>query len=334
MISKLLRLYKRSHGLRQICNIAVYIAHSACTIHLLNLPEKNARRDIIHGFKHLEEIAEGWLCARRTLAILNVLAERWEVELPQEAATVLHRANAKFGTNPEFLRSIGSSLSPGPSTDRRKHHAEASKAQRNNDAHNHTAYDLNSMPVTSSASSSHPVTQRVSPPAQCLPNQTSANAPIFTKFQQPQPTHSADSQRPYGPVNSSMSIALDPTVSTVTSIAADAAGVPYTPVSAMPRDAQDWWLRDQSQFATGFGNWGVIDSPGHQQPAWPHGPGMHALGQQTVGNESNGVSDGGLGTGVGADNIVSASGVVGHWSPTGMNGYGRVNEYNEEVWYQ
>jgi hypothetical protein len=72
MISKLLRLYKRSHGLRQICNICVYIAHSACTIHLLNLPEKNAKRDIIHGVKHLEEIAEGWLCARRTLGILSV----------------------------------------------------------------------------------------------------------------------------------------------------------------------------------------------------------------------------------------------------------------------
>ena len=59
MISKLMRLYKRSHGLRQICNIAVYIVHSACTIHLLNLPDKNARRDIVHGVKHLEEIAEG-----------------------------------------------------------------------------------------------------------------------------------------------------------------------------------------------------------------------------------------------------------------------------------
>ena len=96
-ISKLLRLYKRSHGLRQICNICVYIAHSACTIHLLNLPEKNAKRDIIHGVKHLEEIAEGWLCARRTLGILSVLAKRWHVELPEEAAAVLSRTDAKFG---------------------------------------------------------------------------------------------------------------------------------------------------------------------------------------------------------------------------------------------
>ncbi len=96
-ISKLLRLYKRTHGLRQICNIAVYIAHSACTIHLLNLPEKNAIRDIIHGLKHLEEIAESWLCARRTLSILHIVARRWQIELPEEAAKILVRTDAKFG---------------------------------------------------------------------------------------------------------------------------------------------------------------------------------------------------------------------------------------------
>lgn len=105
MISKLLRLYRRFHGLRQICNICVYIAHSACTIHLLNLPEKNAKRDIVHGVKHLEEIAEGWLCARRTLRILSDLSKRWKVELPEEAAAVLLRANQKFGTCNEMTTS-------------------------------------------------------------------------------------------------------------------------------------------------------------------------------------------------------------------------------------
>ncbi|KAK7422240.1 Nitrogen assimilation transcription factor nit-4 [Neonectria punicea] len=97
-ISKLLRLYKKLWNLRQICNIAVYMVHSACTIHLLNLPEKTARRDIIHGVKHLEEIAEDWLCARRTLNILSVLARKWNCELPEDAAFVLQRADEKYGT--------------------------------------------------------------------------------------------------------------------------------------------------------------------------------------------------------------------------------------------
>lgn len=95
-ISKLLRLYKRTYGLRQIVNLAVYIAHTACTIHLLNLPEKNAVRDIVHGLKHLEEIADGWLCARKTLRILSISAQKWNIELPDEAAKLLVRTDAKY----------------------------------------------------------------------------------------------------------------------------------------------------------------------------------------------------------------------------------------------
>ncbi|KAI4143323.1 MAG: hypothetical protein L6R39_004617, partial [Caloplaca ligustica] len=95
-ISKLLRLYKRTYGLRQIVNLAVYIAHTACTIHLLNLPEKNAIRDIVHGLKHLEEIADGWLCARKTLRILSISARKWNIELPDEAAKLLERTDVKY----------------------------------------------------------------------------------------------------------------------------------------------------------------------------------------------------------------------------------------------
>ncbi|KAI0540782.1 fungal-specific transcription factor domain-containing protein [Xylaria digitata] len=97
-ISKLMRLYKKIYNLRQICNIAVYMLHSACTIHLLNLPEKTARRDIIHGVKHLEEIAEDWICGRRTLSIISVLSRKWRVELPDEAAQVLQRTDERWGT--------------------------------------------------------------------------------------------------------------------------------------------------------------------------------------------------------------------------------------------
>lgn len=97
-ISKLLRMYKRTFGLRQICNVVVYIAHTACTIHLLNLPDKNAQRDVVHGLKHLEEMAEGWLCARRTLRILDISANKWQVELPSEAAAVFERTHSKWGS--------------------------------------------------------------------------------------------------------------------------------------------------------------------------------------------------------------------------------------------
>lgn len=108
VISKLLRLYKRTHGLRQICNIVVYISHSACTVHLLNLPDKNAARDLAHGLKHLEEIGESWLCARRTLGILRTVAGRWKIEMPEEADKTLQRAQEKFG----FLNSPDHEATP------------------------------------------------------------------------------------------------------------------------------------------------------------------------------------------------------------------------------
>ena len=96
MISKLLRMYKRTHGLKQVCNIVVYIVHSACTIHLLHLPDKEANRDIAHSARSLEEITESWLCARRTLLILGAQARKWQIELPIEAAAVFRRAEEKY----------------------------------------------------------------------------------------------------------------------------------------------------------------------------------------------------------------------------------------------
>ena len=96
-ISKLMRLYKKTYNLRQICDIAVYMAHSAVTIHMLNLPERTAKRDIIHGVKQLEEIADDWICARRTLYIVSVLARKWRVAMPEEAMAVLQRSYEKFG---------------------------------------------------------------------------------------------------------------------------------------------------------------------------------------------------------------------------------------------
>ena len=91
-ISKYVRFYKREYGLRQICNIAAYMIHSACTIHLLNLPERTAKRDIVQGLRSLEDMADGWLCARRALVIMRILSKRWKIDLPDEAVVILARA--------------------------------------------------------------------------------------------------------------------------------------------------------------------------------------------------------------------------------------------------
>ncbi|KAH7115997.1 fungal-specific transcription factor domain-containing protein [Dendryphion nanum] len=317
MISKLLRLYKRSHGLRQICNIAVYIAHSACTIHLLNLPEKNAKRDIIHGVKHLEEIAEGWLCARRTLSILSVLAKKWDVELPEEAATVLARTDAKFGhydpTSPRVSMREPSQLPPDqepPSTS--------------------TSPNLQSYAMP-------PIPQSTT----FFDKQTQAQLTSLTS----EALHRA-SERDINP-----STPASTTGGGRASIDAAASSTGNSPsqffggVEQLVREGQDWWLRDQSQLAMGFDNWNlsademawlngggvgnggaVMGSPAAAEGGYAASP---AVGGSGLGN--GGVGGGGGGMNGGAVNGTGTGGGVGG----GPNGFGgAMNTYNENEWYQ
>ena len=242
-ISKLLRLYKRNYGLRQICNIAVYIAHSACTIHLLNLPEKNARRDIIHGVKHLEEIAESWLCARRTLHILNVLARRWKVSLPEEAAAVLTRADAKFGFihlhTAESPKSDASSpmtfqgITPVPSTTGSMN-SEITYKPPINGTYKEAAPKLEDSCATD-------VTQDPFAMIPDLSNSTRSQNFSIPKIQrdlwkQDQAQRSAARQARTSP------------------------SVLFGGVDSLIEESQDWWLKDQSSLAVGFDNWNKLES--------------------------------------------------------------------------
>lgn len=133
-ISKLLRFYKRRYGLKQICNVAGYFVHSACTIHLLSLTDsatasaqastspKGAARDIVQGVQALEDMGTCWLVARRSLVIIDRLVRRWGIEVPEEAVKVLVRARdrdaKRFGLvesvdhEGEHMHSEGLRLSP------------------------------------------------------------------------------------------------------------------------------------------------------------------------------------------------------------------------------
>jgi hypothetical protein len=330
-ISKLLRLYKRSHGLRQICNIAVYIAHSACTIHLLNLPEKNAKRDIIHGVKHLEEIAEGWLCARRTLGILSILAKKWNVELPEEAATVLARTDAKFGPYNEVT---------SPKTAARDPEAVPEQIA----AITEPALPAYSMPLpTASATNFFDNNQRVplsslsgaamqhrgSEARSLPPNDASSLA--YPRAQRDNPATPASTTT--GPPGTRQSFDAN------ASSTGNSPSQFFGGVEQLIREGQDWWLRDQNQLAIGFDNWtmpgseemgvwlnntaaqaGAISSP-------PMGPTSgYATSPMT---DANGAMNGGPVNGT--SNVNGMNGV------TGLNagGYGTaLNSYNEQDWYQ
>ena len=282
-ISKLLRLYKRTHGLRQICNIAVYIAHSACTIHLLNLPDKNARRDIIHGVKHLEEIGEGWTCARRTLHILRLSAEKWKIDIPDEAATVFMRATNKWGeseqvpspssdmavaqisqpvyqqsspqnnpsprttTQSQSMPSVPTSLVPTHDSERQ---ANAARAASFNPQLQHFQNGLYSGIAPSPASSA--VSDRRSSGGMSLPPQ---NADVLKQArarqkssnyltQAQQDTWNAHHAR-LGANNGGKSGNQDTSAASL-----------FGGVDSLVEESQDWWLKDQSQLALGFDNWG------------------------------------------------------------------------------
>lgn len=355
MISKLLRLYKRSHGLRQICNIAVYITQNACTIHLLNLPDKNAKRDITHGVKHLEEIAESWLCARRTLSILSVLSKKWEVELPEEAEQVLKRCEEKFGPfTPDFH------TSPKP---------------RNNSlAHLHR--------------------QSLSPP-QISPNQVMLQGPLLQNTTAPyaptifstaaMPTSSVAAPGSLPPPNtaqdfhqypvSTLQAAQTPQTTTATPDAAMASRqsidsiAGQTPrsraspselfggvdqllrTSAAADNGQDWWLRDQSQLALGFNNW---DQAGWFAPSQMGGDERVGAGSPTSVPPGFGVLKDGVGgvtMGESMRNALSAmesansasaasGGAVngnsrghGHGNFNGLDGSDALLGYDESQWY-
>ncbi|KAI9894591.1 MAG: Nitrogen assimilation transcription factor nit-4 [Vezdaea aestivalis] len=285
-ISKLLRLYKRTYGLRHICNVAVYICHSACTIHLLNLPNKTARRDIIHGVKHLEEIAVAWLCARRALGIVNILAHRWKVDLPPEAREVLARTHNLYG----------------PYIQGESAHRKGSTASTHTD---------------SSAANSPPLQQQHQQPLQQSPAQRAHQAQIAAHMAQQQqqkqaaaaaaaaavasgyfpsyPTTSASSlqfpyaldalsQQSYYSSNAlpSQPYSVSPSNSTVTTTSTVASAPQPSgltggskrktrpaghgqshasptdllgPMDVSHEDSHDWCLQEQVGLAVGFGNW-------------------------------------------------------------------------------
>lgn len=237
MISKLLRIYKKTYGLRQICNIVVYIAHSACTIHLLNLPDKNAVRDIIHGVKHLEEIAESWLCARRALSILHYVARRWKTELPEEAAKVLSRNAGTVGNSKhdhEFPRT-GTRLSVLTQSDNPTPTASIDQplfAFRKDDYLNNIKGDVRPIVTTMYNGTDGSVS---------VPLQSDA---VLGHISQQQPYVMSQAQQELWSQDQASRGSFTQTQTSPS--------VLFGGVESLVEESQDWWLKDQANF---FHSW-------------------------------------------------------------------------------
>ena len=248
-ISKLFRLYKKTYGLKQICNIAVYIAHSACTIHLLNLPDKDARRDISHGVRHLEEIAESWLCASRTLATLGIQSRRWRIELPEDTASILQRWESKYRSD-HALSALGK-ISP-----------TIEQAQRIASTKSNTPASSSSRPVDAlfprPPSADSAVNIDLEDPQAALSAQITADFAPEPSIYQPQQLMPIQQSQNGLQANWNYDPASDLITTTVPSHTQQLPGPSYSSLfpglDTLFEDSKEWWLRDQSAL---FDDWGT-----------------------------------------------------------------------------
>ncbi|PYH55920.1 putative C6 transcription factor (NirA) [Aspergillus niger CBS 101883] len=227
-ISKLLRMYKRTYGFKQICNVAVYMAHTALTVHLLNLPEKNAQRDVIHGLRHLEEMGESWLCARRTLRILEISANKWHVELPAEATATFEQTHAKWGS----WGSWDQAISPPPSEE-----SPPAPTMHHSVADPNTQRSLN---------------VQLAQGATRLPEPTYLR-PVTNAYNQFQPVPVAQQEVWYGPDEEQIRA-----FTTGQNIPATTTSSPITPFDGpenLVEESQDWWSREPSAMTFGMDHW-------------------------------------------------------------------------------
>ena len=264
-ISKLLRLYRRTYGLRQICNVAVYIAHSACTIHLLNLPDKNAKRDITHGVKHLEEIGDCWTCARRTLRMLHISAQKWKIELPEEAEATFARTESKW-TSELGISPTSDVVYPNKSSPQSNGRSSQSSTDQPVNGqplqmshpsiphmHNGLLPGIAPSPVSSVSDTRRSSGVLSLPPktAQELARAASRNKPTMQLSKEQQDRWNAHQA---ARVQSTANGAGNSGTATAN------AAVLFGGVDSLVEESQDWWLKDQSALALGFDNW--IDTGG------------------------------------------------------------------------
>jgi hypothetical protein len=289
-ISKLMRLYKKMFNLRQICNIAVYMIHSACTIHMLNLPEKTAKRDVIHGVKHLEEIAEDWLCARRTLCILSVLARKWNVDLPEEAAMVLQRTDEKYGTlgvsdvpSPYSQSVVSLSPSPPPAIPMAMANSPPTTKQEQYSPMNHYSHltsppsgppemPTSTMPsiMSSLAMAGGPSQRMQNHPSTSVPQQMSGSVATSRGSSSMSLNDQLSGMWSMGPTPTQAMPHYTPAYNNMQqrnnlpSTSSSRTGTRHvSPNSAYAIDGQDWYLKDAVNWHQNFEAWNLSSSVGH-----------------------------------------------------------------------
>ncbi|RMY15072.1 hypothetical protein D0868_01090 [Hortaea werneckii] len=87
-ISALMNALRAMYGLRRVCLAVSSFLMSASTIHLLNLPSESASAHLGQGLSDLQAMSVNHQFAARCVDIIRSLANKWNIALPDSAASV------------------------------------------------------------------------------------------------------------------------------------------------------------------------------------------------------------------------------------------------------
>jgi hypothetical protein len=164
-----------------------------------------------------------------------------------------------------------------------------------------------------------------------------------SSFAHPRPQRS----NPVTPANTANNSATSPQNTTNNTTDGHSPSQFFGGVDQLMREGQDWWLRDQSQLATGFDNWnlggedfGWLNATPQAVGGSPASVGMPAAAPgynaASPGLDVGGGYNGGVpvGNGGGGANGGILNGINGLNGLNGIGYGGALNSYNEQDWYQ
>jgi hypothetical protein len=239
-------------------------------------------------------MAEGWLCARRTLRILDISANKWQVDLPPEATSILERTHTKWGswgswdqatspstsddsspmaTSATFQPSTGPGrFSAGPSQYSLTRHTDPSSLPTNpvtmvgpaslNPQHASTpSVPLSFLPRQAVHPSLAPQAQR---PEFAPPEPTYLRPSVTYRF----PAMTVNAPSPSSPRQTwydGAGTQMPPQNTTPASTASPVSG--YDGTDNLVEESQDWWSRNVAVYnSMGMDGWGgAWNSPGQGQ---------------------------------------------------------------------
>jgi len=251
------------------------------------LPEKNAKRDILHGIKQLEEMGECWTAARRTLRVLCVCAEKWEIELPDEAQATFARTRFRWGLadpntgsmSPDTLASmtqqISSSLVSEPTARNLQQdvYAPQQSLATWRAALPQGQFGLSAAMAPSPAET---VDTRRSSGNFSLPPYSATDLTRGIGRIRPSTHLTKEQQEAWNALQARMAVQSGQRSRSSVPANANASSL-FGGVESLIEEAQDWWYNDQNQLAMGFDNWT------ESTPEWP----MNELGTGMAMTEVN-----------------------------------------------